>query len=133
MKPASRLLISTLLVTLLIPLNSFAKETGTLIFDGNNWSNLLFEKFSWSYTTSLDKKKIKPLSTSLKKQLFSSKTINPFKVVYSDIYRPENIHKIRKLTQNKCPFHGLKLIDLDNNPKTTIKKDTHNYITKNYH
>ncbi len=120
MKQASRLFISTLLLTLLIPLNSFAKETGTLIFDGDNWPNIYINKFHWNYAGVVhNEKKIKAISTSLKKQLFSSKTNNPFKVIYSDIYRPENIRKIRKLTQKKCPFHGLKLIDLDNNPKTT--------------
>ncbi len=120
MKPASRLFISTLLVTLLIPLNSFAKETGTLLFDGDNWPNIYISRFHWNYAGVVhNKKKIKAISTSLKKQLFSSKTINPFKMIYSDIYRPENIRKIRKLTQKKCPFYGLKLIDLDNNPRTT--------------
>ena len=58
MKQASRLLISTLLVTLLIPLNSFAKETGTLIFQGDNWPNIDISPFTWGYSTSVNEKKL---------------------------------------------------------------------------
>jgi len=112
MKIIIHIFVSYLLVSLLALANALAKDTSFPVLTGKSWPEIEIRGDYWKYTNDSNRIHNKALSGSLKKHLLSSKTKNPFKVVYSDIYSSYNSQKLEK-----CSFYALKL-DLDNNPNT---------------